>query len=240
MNKYIFDVDGTLTPSRGKIDPDFHDWFLDFCKNNHVFLVTGSDYPKTLEQLGEEICYHVKRVYNCSGSDVWMQGQNIHTNDWEIDDFTYEWLEAKLESSDFEIRTGNHIEERPGMVNFSVVGRNATKEERAAYVEYDTKFKERETIAREFNYIFGAESSQLRAVVGGETGIDIFPIGADKSQIIEEFSPRTDIIFFGDRIDPHGNDWPLAVVNTEGTNHHVRDWKHTWEILKDYANTRNQ
>ena len=25
MNKYIFDVDGTLTPSRGVIDEQFHD-----------------------------------------------------------------------------------------------------------------------------------------------------------------------------------------------------------------------
>ena len=27
---YIFDVDGTLTPSRGLIDKEFLEWFLDF------------------------------------------------------------------------------------------------------------------------------------------------------------------------------------------------------------------
>jgi len=31
MNKFIFDVDGTLTPSRQKIDPTFKDWFIEFC-----------------------------------------------------------------------------------------------------------------------------------------------------------------------------------------------------------------
>ena len=29
--KFIFDVDGTLTPSREKIAPEFERWFLDFC-----------------------------------------------------------------------------------------------------------------------------------------------------------------------------------------------------------------
>ena len=43
------------------------------------------------------------------------------------------------------------------------------------------------------------------------------------------------IIFFGDRMDSDGNDYPLALANLSGTNHHVRDWQHTWEILKTYV-----
>ena len=35
------------------------------------------------------------------------------------------------------MRSGKHIEERPGLVNFSVVGRNATFGERKLYIEYD-------------------------------------------------------------------------------------------------------
>ena len=31
MKHYIFDVDGTLTPSRGKIDEEFSKLFFDFC-----------------------------------------------------------------------------------------------------------------------------------------------------------------------------------------------------------------
>ena len=30
MRKFVFDVDGTLTPSRGKIDPQFEVWFSSF------------------------------------------------------------------------------------------------------------------------------------------------------------------------------------------------------------------
>ena len=41
-----------------------------------VYLVTGSDYVKTVEQLGTEIVEKVEKVYNCSGSDVWQNGKN--------------------------------------------------------------------------------------------------------------------------------------------------------------------
>jgi hydroxymethylpyrimidine pyrophosphatase-like HAD family hydrolase len=52
---YLFDVDGTLTNSRSLIDPDFKEFFLNFIANHNVCIVTGSDYSKTLEQLGEDI-----------------------------------------------------------------------------------------------------------------------------------------------------------------------------------------
>ena len=50
-NKFIFDVDGTLTPSRQQIDSDFAVYFSNFCTINDVYLVTGSDKEKTVEQV---------------------------------------------------------------------------------------------------------------------------------------------------------------------------------------------
>ena len=69
--KYIFDVDGTLTPSRQVIDSEFEAFMIVFCCKHDVYLVTGSDRQKTVDQLGLDICYRAKRVYNCSGADVW-------------------------------------------------------------------------------------------------------------------------------------------------------------------------
>ena len=63
VDKFIFDVDGTLTPSRQEIDMDFA-VFPEFCAENDVYLVTGSDREKTIEQVGEEIYSPVPRVYN--------------------------------------------------------------------------------------------------------------------------------------------------------------------------------
>ena len=67
VNKFIFDVDGTLTLSRGKIDNDFAVFLSRFLFQKDVYLVTGSDKEKTIEQIGEEIYSLAKRVYNCSG-----------------------------------------------------------------------------------------------------------------------------------------------------------------------------
>ena len=117
MNKFIFDVDGTLTPSRGRIDEKFERFFFDFCTNNHVYLVTGSDKSKTVEQVGDTLYGMAERVYNCSGCDVYKGNKNIHTSSWTLPKDARHWLESKLEESTFPLRTGNHIEERPGMIN---------------------------------------------------------------------------------------------------------------------------
>ena len=225
MNKFIFDVDGTLTPSRGTIDPKFKKFFNEFCCDNPVYLVTGSDKPKTVEQIGKDtynLCY---TVYNCNGNDVWQNNKNIRTNEWTLPSLAKTFLISCEYESQFDIRTGNHIEERPGMVNFSVVGRNATQEQRAAYVVYDTKENERTTIANAFNTMF----PDLEAKVGGETGIDISPKGADKSQIVKDFDKKDKLYFFGDAMHEGGNDYPLAQVAHHSK--HVTGWQNTWEYL---------
>jgi len=228
---YIFDIDGTLTPSRGIIDIHFKMFFNTFCLDNDVYLVTGSDRAKTIEQLGEDTYILCKRVYQCSGSDVWDGDTNILKSEWKVPEHVRSWLEDKLEESNFSIRTGNHIEERPGMINFSIVGRNANAKQRAAYVESEKFISERSIIADLFN----REFPELLARVGGDTGIDIGPVGADKSQILRDFDDSSIINFYGDAMGLYGNDFPLKVALLERGNsysHTVVDWKHTWELLK--------
>ena len=75
-NHFLFDVDGTLTPSRKRIQSEFALWFMYFAQNNNVSLVTGSDNPKTVEQLGIEICKTVDKCYNCNGNDIWEKQEN--------------------------------------------------------------------------------------------------------------------------------------------------------------------
>ena len=231
---YIFDVDGTLTPSRGKMDSKFSAWFENFATRNAVYFVTGSDRPKTIEQLGNSIYSLAIRVYNCSGNDVWEQQQNTYTSSWALPGHARTYLENKLKESKFPLRTGQHIEERPGLVNFSILGRGATLNDRMMYVDWDLKHNERNSIVEEFRQNFGLT---LEISAGGETGMDIYPCGANKSQIIKDFENEIFLNFFGDRMDKHGNDAPLAVeiAKRNGANYHVKDWKDTWRILKEMA-----
>jgi phosphomannomutase len=231
-NKFIFDVDGTLTPSRRGMDADFQGYFIDFCYANEVYLVTGSDYAKTLEQVGLNVCSAVTRIYNCNGNDVWEKGVNVRTNEWTLPEDAHEWLSNKLTESTYRERTGLHFEHRPGLVNFSIVGRNADKEQRAEYVVYDELFDERNIIAKEFNGLFPA----LQATVGGETGIDIAPLGADKAQIIEDFDVGDKLYFFGDRMDPAGNDYSLSLEVDIAKS--VKRWQETFELLQYFQEAK--
>ena len=230
MNKFIFDVDGTLTPSRGLINKEFEQFFENFCLANDVYLVTGSDKPKTVEQIGEKIYNRCQRVYNCSGCDVWEGTTLVRASNWTLPDLARTFLISCEYESDFSLRTGNHIEERSGMVNFSVVGRNASLYERKQYVAFEEQNGERRKIADAFNMMF----PDLQATVGGETGIDIAPRGSDKSQILVDFTEDDTIHFFGDAMFEGGNDYPLKRALLERGNssiHQVSDWENTWELL---------
>jgi len=234
MNKFIFDVDGTLTPSRGTIDSEFKEWFLEFCDNNLVYLVTGSDRPKTVEQIGEDVYNRCSRVYQCSGNEVWIQDDRVKTSNWTLPADAHEWLTTQLTECDFNIRTGLHFEHRTGMVNFSIVGRNANAEQRQAWLDYEAWNGDRRRIADDFNKLFPS----ITATVGGETGIDIAPTGADKSQILKDFDDDDYIVFFGDAMFEGGNDYPLALANYNGTNYCVKGWEETWEKLLEHSNNR--
>lgn len=224
---YIFDVDGTLTPSRGKMDPKFSAYFEQFATHNNVYMITGSDREKTIEQVGEVIYNLCGRVYNCSGNHVFEQDKEVYKTEWKLPDGAAFWLLDKLDNSKFYRKTGRHLEERPGMVNFSIVGRNCNFEERAMYKQWDEHKNERRIIAEEFNSRF----PDIEALVAGETGLDIFPRGSNKGQIWDDIK-MFDVHFFGDKMDEGGNDYPLAIKNIYGSNHHVDCWKHTFKILE--------
>ena len=228
MNKFIFDVDGTLTPSRQLINNDFKLWFIDFIRNNKVWLVTGSDYAKTLEQLGKDICENVVTVYNCSGNDVWHKGKRVNSKPFNPPAELYDFMNGWLQASTFPLRTGNHIEERTGSINFSIVGRNATLDQREQYINHDLNNRERETIAYQINSTF----DKITASIGGETGIDIYREGGDKSQILEDFNKDDIIYFFGDKIVEGGNDWPLAKKLNKNRCYNVKNWNDTLERLQ--------
>jgi len=230
LNSFIFDVDGTLTPSRGIIDPDFKIWFLDFCQSNRVYLVTGSDYPKTEEQLGKDVLDRIKLLFNCSGNEVYHKKSLIQSNIWIPDADVTDWLEKELRNSKFPLRTGNHIEKRAGTLNFSVLGRNCTLKERQLYIKWDEESRERERISLAFNHKF----SDLEARIGGETGLDIFPKGKDKSQVLSLIPKEEKLYFFGDKNTPGGNDFPLALAierQKRGTWYNVKHWQETFERL---------
>jgi hypothetical protein len=183
-------------------------------------LVTGSDHPKTLEQVGPEICDASKIVFNCCGNEARQGDEILYRSTWESPPALIEALEHELEISSFGLRTGQHIEIRTGLINFSVVGRGANPAQRQAYIDFDsTRFERRSMVARLSN-----KFHDIDFAIAGETGIDIYPMRKDKSQVLAHIqADRT--VFFGDAIWPGGNDYPIAIRCDEY--HLVKDWTET-------------
>ena len=238
MKKFIFDVDGTLTPSRQMINLEFLFFFTDFVQKKKVYLVTGSDRKKTLDQITPGIYNQCRRVYNCSGSDVYEGDKNVYRDDWELPEAVERFLQDELDFSQFPIRNGNHIEKRPGGVNFSILGRDKDPMlGREEYIIWNKIHSERRFIALRILDMF----PDLTVALGGQTGIDIGPLGADKSQILRDFSEDDELHFFGDRMESGGNDHSLgeSVKKRGGFTYKVDTWTDTRDVIINYVAERD-
>ena len=140
------------------------------------------------------------------------------------------FLQDELDFSQFPIRNGNHIERRPGGVNFSILGRDKDPMlGREEYVKWNKIHSERRFIALRILDMF----PDLTVALGGQTGIDIGPLGADKSQILRDFTADDEIHFFGDRMESGGNDHSLgeAVKKMGGFTYNVDSYKDTRDVI---------
>ena len=72
---YIFDMDGTLTPSRREMTSDFENFFSQWANKHNFFLVSGSDLEKIKEQVPEYILNLSEGVFTCGGNQLWLDGK---------------------------------------------------------------------------------------------------------------------------------------------------------------------
>ena len=80
-------------------------------------------------------------------------------------------LNTQLHRSSWPYKFGNHIEERIGLINFSIIGRDCPQHQRDDYQEWDRHNKEREFICKHIKYMM----PELDATISGQISIDIYP-----------------------------------------------------------------
>ncbi len=220
MNIYIFDMDGTLTPARQKMSPDFAKRFVPWVKSHIAYLAAGSNYEKIVEQIpGDAVGTGFSGIYSSMGNVFHEKGKEIYRNQIMLKKELLQTLEWYRKNTAYKGKLyGNYMELRPGMLNFSVLGRNCPFAERAKYNEWDNKHHERESVVKEVNSKF----PEYEASLGGKISVDIVMKGGGKEQIatkIRERHPEDKIIFIGDRTEKGGNDYALAEAlrNMENT-----------------------
>ena len=80
---YIFDMDGTLTPSRREMTPDFEEFYSNWANNHTFFLVSGSNLEKIKEQVPEYILNLSKGVFTCGGNQLWLKDELSYNHEFK-------------------------------------------------------------------------------------------------------------------------------------------------------------
>lgn len=108
---------------------------------------------------------------------------------------------------------GNIIEDRGSQITFSALGQQATPEDKYAWdPDGKKKLALRDLAARSLPGL------EVRA--GGSTSIDVTREGIDKAygmqKLVEELSiSKDDILFFGDKLEEGGNDYPVKAMGID-------------------------
>ena len=210
MTIYIFDMDGTLTPARLPMTEVFKKEFLPWLKANTAFIATGSDYAKIGEQLPQDVIDEFTGIYASMGNTFFQKSKLVYKKEIEYDINLLNDLELFRQNTKYPYKLfSNYIEKRTGMINFSVIGRDCTYEEREKYTAWDKENGERLQIQS----ILSEKYPEYDFECGGNISLDIIPKGCGKGQIAHHLRkeyPNEKIIFMGDRTFPGGNDYALA------------------------------
>jgi len=225
----LFDMDGTLTDPRQPITEDMMEALRSVKPSIKKYLVTGSDIAKVEQQIPLDFllsCFD--RLYCCNGTKVWncrldMDDESLpvepelihkvtlldHYSQADINHITNVLLKIAADTHT-KFKTGTFVEWRGSQINFSVVGRNCSTQQREDYVKWDQKSSERMKIMNRLREEFKGWGLSFR--LGGQISIDITREGWDKSYAFENMVESPDqCVFFGDKICADGNDLDIAM-----------------------------
>jgi len=203
-------MDGTLTEPGLPMAPEFAAVFYRWQQTHQSYIATGSLYDKVSRQLDPKIINAFAGIYASMGNELVAGGKVIYRKELSPPPLLDEKLEGYRKNTTYPYELyPNYIEKRPGMINFSVLGRNCPQSARLQYTAWDQVSKERERIREELTQLF----PEYDIAIGGTISLDITPKGCGKEQIatrLRSLYPNEEIIFIGDKTLPGGNDYKLA------------------------------
>lgn len=217
----LFDVDGTICDSGKKIKSDMKDVILSI-KNKHkchIGVIGGGKYEKIIEQL-DGMVDEFEYIFSECGSVVYHLGKCIKKNQI-IQHKQYRNIQTLIRYSlkfisetNYDIN-GHFIDVRNGLVYISMVGMQATEEQRDQFKKADKRMEFRKRLWLQLNdkkeklMMMGPKTSGLNIVYGGEVGITIYPSEWDKVQSLQYLQKYENIYYFGDRYEENGNDYQM-------------------------------
>jgi len=229
-NLIVFDLDGTLAPSKSAIDDEMGSLLRGLLDVEKVAIISGGDFP----QFQEQVLGHLPPGSNVAKLSILpTSGTKYFTYDgqWRklySDDLTddekrkiEDALNQAVTQSGFQPQEswGERIEDRGTQITYSALGQQAPLEAKA---KWDPDFAKRQKIKSILDGLLPNFSVRL----GGTTSIDVTRPGIDKAYGIRKLRdvlniPIAQMLFIGDALFPGGNDYPAKEAGADSIQ--VRD-----------------
>lgn len=211
----LFDIDGTLTPSRLHAPPEIIQMIKDLRKVCDVGVVGGSDLPKQYDQLGNDVFDLVDYSFSENGLVAYKGHERIgnHSIRTAISPDQYKrfvnFVLRYIADLDIPVKSGTFVELRTGLINICPIGRNCTQQERNEFGKLDKVQHIRHNMVEAMKKEF--PDLKLQYSIGGQISFDVFPIGWSKVYCLQFVEGKYDEIhFFGDMTCEGGNDYEIA------------------------------
>ncbi|MFD5226589.1 HAD-IIB family hydrolase [Microbacterium sp. NPDC058342] len=236
-----FDLDDTLAPSKGQIDDRIADLLCALLQRVEVAIISGGNEEQFRTQV-------IARLTGASASDLarlhllptcgtrylrhdGTSFATVYAHDL-TDQEKRDALTALREEAEglglWEREPwGEILEDRGSQITFSALGQKAPRDAKHAWDPTGSRRAAlRDAVA--------ARLPGLEVRSGGSTSIDITRAGIDKAYGMRQLTehagiPLGDMLFYGDRLDEGGNDYPVLAIGVPSVA--VEGWEDTADRL---------
>ncbi len=236
---FVFDLDGTLAPSKSPLGADVAVLLHDLLGVMKVAVISGGDWSQFQKQLlanlpDDERMKDLYLLPTCGTQFYEYVGHWSKVYSEDLSDEERARIKKALQDAYDQSGTkvdriwGEAIEDRGSQITLSVLGQEAPLEEKE---RWDPDFAKRKKIIA----ILQPMLPEFAIHMGGTTSIDITKPGIDKAYGIAKLRdqlamPISEMLFAGDAIFPGGNDYPAQVAGVDSIQ--VRDPRETARVIQ--------
>ncbi len=224
-----FDMDGTLTPSKSKLQPDMAKVFGKLLETHKLSITSGGSYQTFQKQFLPYLDVPKSSLKNLSIFPTCGSACYVYKSGWKK---VYSLNLTAKEKSDIrkafarifkEINYihpskvyGEIIEDRKSSMAFSPLGQEIVTHLGSKGLKMKEQWREKyDPVRFKIAKLLSKYLPTLEVRVGGVTTIDITRKGIDKAYAVKQMEKQLkikikDMLFIGDAIYPHGNDYAVT------------------------------
>jgi len=224
----IFDLDGTLTISKSKMDSEMTGLVGDLLKEKMVAIISGGHFgqfekqflvaaPYSADLLAKLFLFPTNSTAFYKSQDgLWQKVYEEALSELEKKEImeAFKKVFTEMNYQRPETMYGIDLEDRITQVSFSPLGQQAPPEKKE---EWRTAH---DPLRLQMRDLLSQHLPNFEVRTGGITTIDVTRKGIDKAYGIKKIEeelhiPKTDMLFVGDAIYPGGNDYAAVEVGID-------------------------